>query len=199
MAAGDVAVLRAVGRFQDQNVVNTFHYEITDQGGPEAAQWQELADEWESTNAAAWLARHSDAYELIGIKVFTIKGDSQPPGFASVRLNGDVVGDPQESFICRTVTLYTDNANHRVRGRLMFSGGDEAMFDDTDGSVTGAEIALLNTLVDGFLTPIAGPDNTYKMVLYNKLLDVINNIIAVRGRITPSVVRSRRIRQFLIG
>lgn len=199
MAVGDVGVLRIIGRFQAQNIVNTLHYEMTAQASAEAVVWEVMAGVFNSTMTVAWQARHSDAYELVGLKMFTVKGDGKPPGFIPIGDPGDVVGDPQEAFVCRTVTWYTDHLNPRVRGRLMLSGGDEAMFDDTDGSVTSAEVVGLNGLAIVLLLGLDNAGDTAKLVLWNATTQTANDIILGKGRTTPAVVRSRRIKQFLIG
>lgn len=199
MAIGDVAIVRIIGRFQLQNIVNSMHYEVTAQVSDESQLWDDLLDDWKNTMQAAWLARHSDAYELVGAKAFTVKGANKPPGDNVEGVSGDIAGDPQESFVCRTITFYTDNVSSRVRGRVMLSGGAESMFDDTDGSVTGTEVTALNPLALLLRTEFAGPDNTYKPVVFNPATDTSSDIIQAIPRKTPSVIRSRRIRRFLIG
>lgn len=199
MAIGDVGVLRVVGKFMDQNVVNTIHYEVTHQSGSDTDMWQTLAAEWELVNEPAWATRHSSSYELTGIKVFTAKGDSSPPGYHPVSTVGGVPGDPQESFICRVITWYTDSPNPRVRGRLMLSGGVESQFDDSDGSVTDTEVGLLTAIGDTLALPLTPTGYTFTPVIFNRTLDTTHTIIKSLGRSTPAVLRSRRFRQYLIG
>lgn len=199
MPVGDIAVVRIIGRFQDQNIVNTMHYRVTIQGGDDVDLWDQLAVEWETTNSPLWLARMSDEYELQGIKAFTVKGGSVPPGTAIVQVSGDVSGSPQESFVCRTITMYTDNANPRRRGRLMLSGGDESQFNDTDGSVAALEVGLLTVLGTALMADLTSADNTYEVVIFQKSPEVVSLPIKARGRLTPSVLRSRRIQQFMVG
>lgn len=199
MAEGNVAVMRIVGRYQDQNIVNTLHYELETQTGPEPLQWQELCTDWENANLTQWLLSHVDTYTLVGIKVFTAQGDTHPPGFLSVGSAGTVVGISNDALVCRTITLYTDDPNPRKRGRLQLSGGTTAMFDPATGRVTADEITDLDALGAFLLQPLAGVNNTYQMVLWNKLLAQTYEIIRAAGRVTPSVVRSRRAKQFSIG
>lgn len=199
MPVGDIAVLRIIGRYQGQNIVNTMHYRVTGQSSPDFNQWDQLCVEWELTNGPLWLARMSDDYELQGIKAFTVKGDAVPPGTAIVQLPGDLTGDPQESFVCRTITFYTDNANPRRRGRLMLSGGVESLFNDADGSVASVEVGLLTILGTAFMVDLDSPDNSYEMVIFQKNPETISLPIKARGRLTPSVLRSRRIKQFIVG
>lgn len=199
MAVGDVAVLRVVGRYQLQNIVNTFHYSIIQQAGPEVTQWQALADDWLSANGNIWLARHVDTYSLVGIKVFTTKGIPRPPGFAALDAAGTVVGISNDALVCRTITLYTDAGNHRIRGRLQLSGGTTSMFDPDTGEVTQSEIDDLDILGAQLLQLITESTTDFQMVLWNKLLLGVNEIVLAKGRVTPSVVRSRRPRQFKIG
>lgn len=199
MPTGDIAVVRIIGRFQDQNIVNTMHYRVTNQAGADVDLWDQLCVEWELTNSPLWLARMSDDYVLQGVKAFTVKGDAVPPGTSIIAATGDLTGDPQESFVCRTITFYTDNANPRRRGRLMLSGGVESLFNDSDGSVASVEVGLLTALGTAFLTDLTSTDNTYEMVVFQKNPEVISMPIKARGRLTPSVLRSRRIKQFIIG
>lgn len=81
----------------------------------------------------------------------------------------------------------------------MLSGGAESMFDDTDGSVTQAEITALSTMISSLLTPLDLAGDTAKLVLFNPTTDTAVDVIQAIARVTPSVVRSRRIKQFLIG
>lgn len=199
MAVDDVAVLRIVGNYQQQNIVNTMHYKISVQANGDEDQWQELCDEWWSLHGTNWLDRHIDTYELVGLKAFTVKGNTRPPGERSINVNGNVVGTPQVAFCCRTITFYGDSANPRRRGRLMLSGGDELMFEDSRGSVTSGEVIALTALGAGMLAAIIGGDNTYVPVLFQKLPETVTGLIQAKGRSTPSTVRSRRIRRFLIG
>lgn len=199
MVVGDVAVVRVVGRFQNQNIVNTMHYALTAVVSDPTDVLTNLAITWDADHGAAWLARMSDAYELIGIKAFVAKGDAVPPGIVPVSISGDVVGDNQEAFVCRTLTIYTSNLNYRVRGRIMLSGGVETMFNDTDGSVTDAEIIALAPLITSLESDIAIGGDIWRLGTYNKTLDVFSDRTILRARKTPSVVRSRRVRQFSIG
>ncbi|GAH33162.1 unnamed protein product [marine sediment metagenome] len=199
MIVDDVAVVRVVGRFQNQNVVNTFHYQLTAVASAPVSVLTNLAITWDADHGAAWLARMSDAYELIGVKAFVAKGDAVPPGIVPVSISGDVVGDPQEAFVCRTLTIYTTSVNYRVRGRVMLSGGVESMFNDTDGSVTDTEITALQPLATSLFNDIAVGGDTWRLGTYNKVADTFSDRIALRPRKTPSVVRSRRLRQFMIG
>jgi hypothetical protein len=82
---------------------------------------------------------------------------------------------------------------------MMLSGGTESMFDDTDGSVTPTEIGALSVLIGLLIDPLESGGDKFQLVLYNKTLDVISSLTAIKARVTPSVLRSRRIRQFLIG
>lgn len=195
----DVALLRVIGRFQDQNIVNTFHYVLLNIDPPDDFALTNLAIAWGTDIGPGWLARHSEAYQLVGIKAFLAKGESAIPGFNPEPFNGDVTGDPQESFVCRTITRYTNDPNPRVRGRTMLSGGVESMFSDTDGSVTDTEITALAPLIALLDGPISASGANWFPCLYNKLADRTSLIQQSVARVTPSVIRSRRIKQFLIG
>jgi hypothetical protein len=199
MPVGDIAVLRAVGRYQDQNIVNTMHYEVEIQSSDDIDLWQQLADDWASAISTLWLGRHIDAYSLVGVKVFTAKGNPHPPGFTQVDGIGTVVGTGSGALLGRTITLYTDDPSPAARGRVQLSGGTTDMFDPDTGQVVPAEITLLNAL-GALLTQIINEqDNEYKLVVFRKLPERIANIVLAKGRITPSVIRSRRARVFTIG
>jgi hypothetical protein len=199
MTVGDIAVLRAVGRYQDQNIVNTMHYEVKVQAGDDIDLWQQLADDWATANSTLWLGRHIDAYSLVGIKVFTAKGSPHPPGFTQIDTPGSVVGTGSGALLGRTITLYTDDPSSSARGRVQLSGGTEAMFDPDTGQLVPAEIIMLNALGTQLIQVINEQDNEYKMVVFRKLPERIATIILGKGRITPSVIRSRRARVFTIG
>jgi hypothetical protein len=199
MTEGDTAVLRAVGRFQNQNISNTFHYTLTTLTTPDSDALANLVAFWATDIVVTWVGVHSDAYELIGVKAFVALGTSARPGYAAVGAVGSVVGDPQESFVCRVLTRYTDNVNPRVRGRLNLSGGVEAMFNDDDGSVTAAHIAELLPLATLLDAPIVGGDAVWTPAIVDKVAQTAEPITKSVPRVTPSVIRTRRIRQFSIG
>jgi hypothetical protein len=81
----------------------------------------------------------------------------------------------------------------------MLSGGDEAMFEDSLGAVTSGEVIALTALGTALLASIAGGVNQYEPVLFQKTPETISDLIQAKGRQTPSTVRSRRIKRFLIG
>lgn len=199
MSIGDVAVLRIVGRYQDQNIVNTMHYEVEDQATGDAVLWDTLIDGWIGDHETLWLGEHIDAYTLIGLKAFTVKGDTRPPGERTRNNAGTIAENPAPAFVCRTITFYSESSNPRVRGRLMLSGSSEAMFHDDDGSVVAGQIITMQALGDQLLGELVDTGNTFKPVLYSKLLDATNDLLAAKARITPSSVRSRRVKRMLIG
>lgn len=73
------------------------------------------------------------------------------------------------------------------------------MFRTTDGGVTAAEIALLDTLADTLLIPLVGGANEWDLVIPATAVDPVEKITDYASRVTPSVITSRRIKQFLIG
>jgi hypothetical protein len=199
MQVGDTAVLRVVGRYQFQNISNTFHYDLTDLSPDDPDALQNLTEFWSTDIAPDWLLRHSVDYSLIGIKAFVGQGTSARPGYKAVGTAGDVVGDPQESYVCRVLTRYTDSSNPRKRGRINLSGGVETMFDDTDGSVTTTEVTALATLTALLDEPIVGGGAVWTPVILNPIDNQVEQITKTVARITPSLIRSRRVRQFSIG
>ncbi len=199
MAVGDVSRLSVVGRFQQQNVVNTFHYKHVVQVANEDEVLQELIDAWEVSIKAAWLARHSDAYALIGIKAFRQAGEPKVPAFSRIETYGDVVGEVYSAFVSRVITLYTDSSYHRRRGRVQLSGGDAAHFNQTDGAVTVAEVALMQTLANLLEALLTGDDDNFQLCIPATPQLPLEDIVAARARNTPGIIRSRRIKGYFIG
>lgn len=199
MATGDVSTLRVVGRYQGQNVVNTMHYKHTDQQGGDQDILRDLCIAWSNGLQSAWLARHNAAYELVGIKAFVKKGSAKTPGYLTVSQPGVVVVDQVPSMLCRTITLYTADLNHRIRGRVMISGSNAGMFDVADGSVDLTELGLMQVLADALLVQLTEATNLWDLVLPETLLGGPYDVVDAKARVTPAAVTSRRVRQFLIG
>lgn len=199
MAVNDEVTVRVVGRYQAQNIVNTLHYEIIEQAAEEKDILSELLTVWATTLKVQWLARHLDTYQLVGLKAFNKEGAAKTPAFSSLGDSGTVVGDEVASVVCRTITLYTASDNHRHRGRIMLSGSGTGMFDDADGSVSTVEIAALTALGGAFESGLSAVGNSFRFVLGSTLTHGVFPIVDSAGRETPSVLRSRRIKQFLIG
>lgn len=199
MAVGDIVTLRAVGRYQDQNIVNTMHYQIVDQAISEQQILDALCADWDTNMSSLWCGRHQLTYELIGVKAFNHTGDAKRPGFKAIGTPGLVVGDALLAHTCRTITLYTDSDKHRRRGRIMLSGSEKSMFDASDGSVDSVEVTALEVLGTALMQTLAVNGDSFQLCIPPTLVDPVEIISSVRGRVTPSVVTSRRIRQFLIG
>jgi len=199
MAVGDECTLRIVGRYQDQNIVNTLHYRITGQTSGEPEILDQLTGGWDVNYKSGWLARHEDAYELVGLKAFGKTGASKTPSFRSIGDAGTVAGTPLMAAVCRTITLYTADAKHRRRGRIMLSGTDDAMIDDDDGSVSTTEIAALTAFGVVLLPPLVVNSDEFQLGIPATAVDTWQDITDAKGRETPSLISSRRIRQFLIG
>ena len=199
MADTDVSTLRICGRYQGQNIVNTVHYQHTDQAGSDEEILRDLAIGWSTQFKTGWLARHNDAYTLVGLKAFVKEGTSKTPGYLVIDEAGAVVADQAVSFLCRTMTLYTADENHRRRGRIMISASNAAMFDASDGAVTTSELGLMQVLADLLEDPITYLTNTWTLVLPKVLTLGPFPVTDIRARVTPSSVTSRRVRQFAIG
>lgn len=199
MAAGDIITARVVGRFQDQNVVNTLHYKIVDQTSSEQVVLDSFCSDWDNAISAGWVARHAALYTLVGVKAFNHTGVPKRPGFMAIGDAGLVVGSEVLAHTCRTITLYTNSAKHRRRGRVMLSGSVQTMFNTTDGSVSLTERVALDVLGTLLMATILENGDSYQLVIPPTAVDPVEEITAVRARITPSVVTTRRIRQFLIG
>lgn len=199
MAVDDVCVIRVVGRYQQQNIVNTLHLQITAQVSNEDEILDQLLTQFDSDIRVAWLACHIDTYEIIGLKAFRVDGAAKVPAYSNIGANGTVAGAEVPSNVCRTITLYTDSTNHRRRGRVMLSGSEQAMFNDTDGSITVAAVGILQTLGNLFDSGHSIDGDVFKYVLpATDLLPVVDVVKSV-GRVTPSSVKSRRVSQYLIG
>jgi len=199
MAVGDELTLRVVGRYQSQNIVNTLHYRITSQAASELAICERLVDLWDTAMRVLWTGRHIDSYTLIGLKAFRKTGVAKTPDFKLVTANGTVTGDEVPSPVCRCITLYTADAKPRRRGRIMLSGSEAAMFNTTDGAVTAAEIASLETMMTTLLTTLSGAGDEFELGIPSTPTDSWQDITDSKPRVTPAIVTSRRIRQFLIG
>lgn len=199
MAVADISVLRVVGRFQSQNIVNTLHYYHSAQTSTELAVLLNLCTIFEANVGAAWRGRHSNNYDMIGLKAFRHTGTAKIPGFLSIGVSGSVVADDVPSYVCRTITLYTASANHRRRGRIMLSGSVDSMFDSSDGSVTTAEITSLDALGTSILATLSGGGDSFDLCIPPSGALPYEDIIDSRARETPASVTTRRVRQFFVG
>lgn len=199
MAVDDVLSLRVVGRFQSQNIVNTLHYRIAAQTADDKDINSALITAWRADIETAWLARHIDTYELVGLKSFRQSGDFKTPHFTSVGSAGSVVGTEEPAFVCRTITLYTESAKHRRRGRVMLSGTAAAQLETDDGSLTSAEITALEVLGVELVAPLEGGADSFQLCIPANATDPAEDIVDMAARETPSCVTSRRIKQFFVG
>lgn len=199
MSVGDVCVLRIVGRYQQQNCVSSLHYRITAQTSPDLDVLEKLIEDWADKIEIAWLAAHIDTYELVGYKAFRVDGTAKVPAYNNRGMNGTVTGDEVPSNICRTITLYTASANHRRRGRVMLSGSYQAAFLPTDGSLTTAAVGQLQTIGNLLQAELAETGDTFELVLPASGALPIELVVSAKGRVTPSALKSRRVKQYLIG
>lgn len=199
MAVGDICTLRVVGKFQDQNIVNTLHYRITSQAATEHDVLESLCLGWETALKSSWVGRHITTYTLVGLKAFRKTGPAKIPGFRTIGQAGSVAGTEVPAAVCRTLTLYTDSTKFRRRGRIMLSGSASAMFNTTDGGVTSTELTALNTLASLLEATVSNGGDDFLICIPPAGADPYEDIEEIVARHTPSMVRSRRIRQFLIG
>ncbi|MCK4958866.1 MAG: hypothetical protein KAT00_05690 [Planctomycetes bacterium] len=199
MAINDVSVLRAVGRYQQQNCVSSFHYRHTAQVTDELEILNDLITAWANLIETEWLAAHIDTYELIGYKAFRVTGASKVPAYQNRAANGTVTGLEVPSNICRTITMYTASTNHRRRGRVMLSGSEQAMFLESDGSLTTASVALLQSIADYLDSGLTSGSDTFELVLPATDALPVEAVVKSVGRVTPSALKSRRVKQYLIG
>lgn len=199
MAQGDVLTLRVVGRYQSQNIVNTLHYYIANQTATELLVCSVLVDLWDTAMRILWQGVHIDTYSLVGLKCFRKTGVAKTPDFKLITAAGTVTGDEVPSPICRCITLYTASAKSRRRGRVMLSGSAASMFNTSDGAVTSAHITQLETMAATLDTVLTDGNNDFELCLPPANGDPFEYITDYKARVTPAVVTSRRIRQFLIG
>jgi hypothetical protein len=199
MAIDDVSLIRIVGRYQQQNVVNTLHYQHTAQVSEDRDILNDFLIAWGDANETAWLACHIDSYELIGYKAFRVTGTAKIPAYINVGSNGTVAGEEVPSNVCRTITLYTGSTNHRRRGRVMMSGSATGMFNTTDGAVTTVHTAILQDLGDLLDTTLVTGADEFDLCLPASNGLPVEHVVASIGRVTPSSVKSRRVSQYLIG
>lgn len=199
MAVTDECTLRIIGRYQSQNIVNTMHYRITTQASSELEVLGNLCDLWDSSNKADWLAAHSTAYELIGLKAFGKTGTAKTPGVKSLGDGGTRSGTPAPNFVCRTITLYTADVKHRRRGRLMLSGTITEDLDTNDGSLTSGGLAVMDNLGIKAIAQLTGGGDDFDPGIPAAGVDIWQNFTDYASRETPSSVTSRRVREFYIG
>lgn len=165
----------------------------------EAEVLASLTAGWIAAVKALWLARHSDAYELIGLKAFRAFGAAKLPAFVAVGEAGGVTGTPVLSFASRVITLYTESENYRRRGRVQLSGGESAMFDEVDGSVDATELGLVQILGDELIVTLQPAGGDFQLCLPPTAQLPFEDIVGVLARPTPGVIRSRRVKRFYIG
>ncbi|MCK5292958.1 MAG: hypothetical protein KAR39_13190 [Thermoplasmata archaeon] len=199
MAVDDELTMRVIGRYQNQNIVNTLHYRVQAQSSSDLEILENFTDLWETELDAGWALVHSDAYTLIGLKAFGKTGTAKTPSAASIGTSGGVVGDGAPAFVCRTITLYTADDKHRRHGRLMLSGTPVTHLEAQDGSLTAAATALLDTFGDLLLPGFAGGGDEFVPGIPATLTDPWQDFTAHHPRETPSSITSRRVREFLIG
>lgn len=199
MAVDDVIGIQIHGTFQNQNIVNGMTFQITAQTADDHDVLNYLCLAWETTHKTNWLARHIDSYSLMGLKGFSLSGGNKRPGMVHIDEPGTVTGTEAPSPLCRVITLYTDSDNYRRHGRLMLSAGDTLMFNDADGAVSDAELALLAILGEGMIASINTAGNEFIPGLAPTDVLPFEPFTDVLSRRTPACIRSRRVRGFSIG
>lgn len=204
MAVGDYLMMKVIGRVQQQNIVNSLCWEISEQASTDAQICAGLAVDFETEVKTVWQLAHSDDYMLVGIKVYSLTGDPKIPGQNVVEEQGSVVGDLLPAYVCRTITLYPSDVDMKHRGRIMLSGTVVGMLDAADGGLTSAAIILLDNIADVLLAGIGSGGDSYDLRIWGKddeepPAPAAHAIARADGRRTPSSVTSRRIRELLIG
>lgn len=202
MSVADLMQLKIVGRLQDQNCVQTLCYEISQQAAGEEAIAKQLCIAWYSTHGTAFLARCSEDYTLVGLKAFGLTGDPKVPGQSLLNGAGTVAESCPTAMIARTITLYPEEISNHHRGRIMIPGTVDSMLDNEDGSVEDDEVTAMQALADALLEGCDdGGGNAFDLRIWGKVAGVPQkfDINAVVAQKTPAAIRSRRIRELLIG
>lgn len=99
MAATDECTLKIIGRFQNQNIVNTMHYIVKTDATGDLTILQNLCEAFDTAIKTAWLACHLDTYTLVGLKAFGKTGTSKTPGVLIVGDAGVVVAEDRKSVV----------------------------------------------------------------------------------------------------
>jgi hypothetical protein len=199
MAIGDECTLRIVGRFQGQNIVNTMHYKILEQSSSELDILDQLCGAWENTHKSLWRSNHNQHYTLVGLKAFRKTGVAKTPAAKSIGQDGTVAEEPASSFIGRTITLYVAGPDNARRGRLMLSGTSSTELDPDDGSLLTAAITAITALGVQLIQALVGVGDTWEPGLPSEGEKPWAGFVDAQGRETPSIIRSRRIREFFVG
>lgn len=199
MANNDICVLRLVGRYQSQNIVNTFHYRIVNQISTDLEVLEKLTLAWDSIIRNLWVARCIDSYTAVGLKAFRVTGTAKTPHYRVLNHAGTITGTEVPSNICRLITLYTTSSNHRRRGRVMMSGCATSMFDTADGSITNTEVAAMQSLGESMEAVLDAMEDTFQLCIPPSGTDPYEDIVDVLARSTPGAISSRRVRRFFVG
>lgn len=199
MATDDVSVLRVIGRYQSQNIVNTLHYKHQEQVSIDTEVLDSLVTGWLTNHETEWVGRHIDTYTLIGIKAFRATGTAKVPYGVRQDTAGTVVGEEEVSSCCRTITFYTASSNHRRHGRVMLSGTAVSMIATSDGSVNSTEALALDALGASLITEIFSGGDEFRLCIPPTDVLPTEIVTAARARSTPASIRSRRIKRFYIG
>lgn len=199
MAVGDVATLRIVSRYQDQNVVNTLHYQVVTQTSDEKDILNDLCTAWKTVLESGFTAVLNDQLDVVGYKAFNKAGSATVPGYVSSTGSGGVVATGEPAFVNKTITFYTDSANYRRRGRMMLAGVSQGELEATDGSLSPTALTALAAFGASLLVTLSNGGQEWKLVIPATAALPVEEVTDIRARETPSVNRSRRIRQFLVG
>ena len=81
----------------------------------------------------------------------------------------------------------------------MLSGSEQAMFLESDGSLTTAAVGLLQDIGDLLDAGLSQAGDEWALVLPGHDAFPTEAITKCVGRVTPSALKSRRVKQYLIG
>jgi hypothetical protein len=179
MAVNDTYFFTAQGLLAGRNYVHTLHFRegLTTPGGNPA---QALINEWQAACQTAWLAAHTNAYQLVRLTAQRICGSPPLPSRVEegVGLVGTrtATGDPLAPWLAIAVNEATGLAGKSRHGRFFMSGGYE---NDVTGEnlVTGANqwvtlaTAYVTALTTAFVLP-ADPFDFELVVHSRKLADI---------------------------
>lgn len=199
MAVGDIAILNIVGRYQSQNIVTTLHYEVITQGSDEEAILGALCTQWKATHESGLVAQLNDQMTIIGYKAFNKVGSATVPGYVDSGTAGTVVDTGLPAFVNKTITLYTASAKYRRRGRFTMSGVSEGELVASDGSILPATLTIMASFGAALLVNVSGGGDEWRLCIPAVGADPVEPIVGVLARPKPTILKSRRIREFLIG
>lgn len=163
------------------HMVNVLHYNV----GGVIAIGQATADDLAADVLAAYNASNLSTYQandfvLNRITVRDLRQANQPEFSADVNSGGVSAGDPLPLATSLVVTLRTNLAGRRYRGRTYLGGWSEdangSLGQALPGAVTAAEAFMTDMMSHSVLT------NTWNLGVLSTVLNEIRNVTSVACR-----------------